>query len=340
MIVLSADIEYQVNQFKLKFQIELPAGQIHALIGASGSGKTTLLRLLCGIAKPGRGRITCGDKVLFDHMLKIFVPPQKRNIGLIFQDYALFEHMTVFENIGYGIDKNKRNNVANEWLERIGLHGKADAYPADLSGGEKQRVALARALAASPDVLLMDEPFAALNSQLRLELRRMLKQLIKESGIPVVIAIHDLNEAQLIADYVSVLSHGELLQRGSVDKVFAAPNSIRSAQALGWHNILKVRRISEHNLIVNNVQIYFETLIPEKVSHIALPTDAFKLEPLNPQIKGKLLDIVKLDDFLYCDVQVDNETFLRIKLAIPASHLSIGVEYGFTIFTDKVVLLS
>lgn len=334
-----ADVEYTINHFDLKFQIKLQPGQIHALVGASGSGKTTLLRLLCGLLQPERGQIKCGDKILFDSCNKISLPPQKRNIGLIFQDYALFEHMTVGQNIGYGVSKVNQEYIVTDWLNRIGLKDKTNVYPSNLSGGERQRVALARALAAAPDVLLMDEPFAALNTQLRYELRLQLKQIIKISGIPVIVAIHDLKEAQLLADVVSVMSKGKLLQTGPVNEVFETPNSMLSAHALGWHNILKIREYKSGSAAVSGGVIPLEIPNFKNFTYIAFPADAIVVENQNPHIKGKILDVVRVRDRFYCDVQIDNDTCLQLELYGPELQLSVGSECGFKVNTDKAVFL-
>ena len=233
----------QQNKFMLDAEIELKAGCITALVGPSGSGKTSFMRLIAGLEKPQSGFIRSADKFLYHDEKKICTVPQKRKVGLMFQDYALFDHLTITENIAYGVEKSKRKKVVEFWLQRISLSHRAKDYPHMLSGGEKQRVALARVLACEPDILLLDEPFSALDTILRHELRRELQLLIKDSAIPVLIATHDLVEARLMADQISVMVKGKIIRQGEISEVFRHPNSVEAARALGWQNILPVEKI-------------------------------------------------------------------------------------------------
>jgi len=222
-------------------EIELSCGSITALVGASGSGKSSLLRLLTGLMKPDSGYIHSDGVCWFASTRNRNLAVQQRKVGMVFQDYALFEHLSVYDNIAYGVvPKANRQQVVADWLERINLRHKADVYPQDLSGGEKQRVALARVLATKPDVLLLDEPFSALDTHLRHDLRRALQSIICDTQIPVLIATHDLDEARFLADSIYVLSGGKIIQHGPVPEVFQTPKTIQAAKVLGWQNILLV----------------------------------------------------------------------------------------------------
>ena len=238
--MFSAKLTFQRNRFNLEAEIELNAGCITALVGPSGSGKTSFMRLMAGLEKPKSGYICSNNHFLYHEENKIFISPQKRKVGLMFQDYVLFDHLTIEDNIAYGIEKPRRKSLVEFWLQQINLSHRAKDFPNMLSGGEKQRVALARALACEPDVLLLDEPFSALDTLLRHELRREIQLLIKDSGVPVLIATHDLVEARLIADQISVMVDGRIICHGEISDVFHQPNSVAAARALGWQNILPV----------------------------------------------------------------------------------------------------
>ncbi|MCF7926365.1 MAG: ABC transporter ATP-binding protein [Candidatus Izimaplasma sp.] len=186
-----------------EFSLLIKKGDIVALIGRSGSGKSTVLRLITGLETPIKGRITVNNKVFFDKHTNL--PPEKRNVGMVFQDFALFPHMTVKKNVAYGLDhlsKQKKAARVNELLELVGLSHKEKNYPHQLSGGEKQRIALARALAPKPDMILLDEPFSNLDTELKDAIRDQLKAIIKQTGVTCIFVTHDLKDAKQIADKV------------------------------------------------------------------------------------------------------------------------------------------
>ncbi len=208
--------------------LDIRSGELIALLGPSGSGKTTLLRLIAGLERPTEGAIFFGDE---DASQKTV---QERNIGFVFQHYALFRHMTVAENIGFGLKVRDGSNRptdseikrrASELLDLVQLSGLEKRYPAQLSGGQRQRVALARALAIEPRVLLLDEPFGALDAQVRRELRRWLREIHDRTGHTTVFVTHDQEEALELADRVVVMSQGTIEQVGSADDVYDRPNS-------------------------------------------------------------------------------------------------------------------
>ncbi|MDY0323527.1 MAG: ABC transporter ATP-binding protein [Candidatus Carbobacillus sp.] len=180
--------------------IELQQGERVALLGPSGRGKTTLLRLIAGLEKPERGRIILGGRVLTDE--KTFVPPEARRIGMVFQDYALFPHLTVFENIAFGLfrlSRRERQKRAEEVLALVKLEDYTHRYPHELSGGQEQRVALARAIAPKPELILLDEPFSNLDPSLRTSLRQALRTLLETERITAILVTHDLGDAQAVA---------------------------------------------------------------------------------------------------------------------------------------------
>lgn len=195
------------------FSLSASRGTILAILGESGSGKSTVLRLLSGLEVPEQGEIKINGKVVADQ--HTFVPPEERNIGMVFQDYALFPHMTVAKNICFGLkhmDRAKKNRRSQEVLALVDLQGFEHRYPHELSGGQQQRVALARALAPQPDVLLLDEPFSNLDAMLQARIRDELKEILTRAGITAILVTHDQEDARRVADQVVVMEHGEIKQ--------------------------------------------------------------------------------------------------------------------------------
>lgn len=224
--------------------LDIRSGELIALLGPSGSGKTTLLRLIAGLESPTAGQIFFGHE---DASLKTV---QERNIGFVFQHYALFRHMTVLDNISFGLRIRKADRRpakadirarAMELIDLVQLTGMERRYPAQLSGGQRQRVALARAMAVEPNVLLLDEPFGALDAQVRKELRRWLRDIHNRTGHTTVFVTHDQEEALELADRVVVMSQGKIEQAGTPDEIYDAPNSPFVFSFIGQSNILPVR---------------------------------------------------------------------------------------------------
>ena len=224
--------------------LDIAAGELVALLGPSGSGKTTLLRILAGLDVPTSGR------VLFDREDALKLTVQERNVGLVFQNYALFRHMTVLENIGFGLRVRPRDHRpsrketrrrALELLDFVQLSGLEKRYPSQLSGGQRQRVAFARALAIEPRLLLLDEPFGALDAKVRRELRRWLREIHDKTGHTTVFVTHDQEEALELADRVVVMSEGRIEQIGTPDEVYDQPNSPFVFSFIGESSSLPVR---------------------------------------------------------------------------------------------------
>ena len=224
--MLRAEVDHAVGGIELEIRFEVPAGRCLALAGPSGAGKTTILRLLAGTARPDRGRIANRDTVWVDTAAGVWCPPEERGCGYVFQDYALFPHLSAWRNVAYGLRSRpaaERRRTALALLDQLGLANRADAKPATLSGGERQRVALARALAPSPQVLLLDEPLSALDARTRARAGRELSQTVRELDVPVVLVTHEFTDAALLGDEIGVLDHGRLIQRGGASELAAAP---------------------------------------------------------------------------------------------------------------------
>lgn len=217
--------------------IEIKKGEMAALLGPSGCGKTTLLRMIAGFETPTSGTIRVNGRVIND------MPPQQRKIGIVFQDYAIFPTMTVFDNIAYGlkikkVSKEEIYTSVMEYLGLVGLVGYEKRMPSQLSGGQQQRVALARALITKPEVLLLDEPLSNLDAALRLRIRKEIRKIQQALGITAVFVTHDQEEALSIADKIFVMRNGSLMQAGSPAEIYARPQNDFVADFIGKSNIL------------------------------------------------------------------------------------------------------
>ncbi|GAA2857080.1 ABC transporter ATP-binding protein [Streptosporangium fragile] len=218
--------------------LTVPDGAFMCLLGPSGCGKTTTLRMIAGLEQPTAGTITVGDRVLDSVERGRYVPPEKREMGLVFQNYALWPHLSVRENVEFGLRMRKvpaarRRARAEEALQMVHVDGAMDRYPSQLSGGQQQRVALARMLAVDPAVLLLDEPLSNLDARLRLEMRAELKRIHEESGATIVFVTHDQLEALTMATHVAVMDEGELQQLAPPMEMYARPANRFVAEFVG-----------------------------------------------------------------------------------------------------------
>ena len=236
--------------------LSIPSGELVALLGPSGSGKTTLLRIIAGLETPGSGRIKFnGEDTTQSHV-------RERKVGFVFQHYALFKHMTVFDNVAFGLNvrprqarpsKGEIRDRVTELLRLVQLEVMADRYPSQLSGGQRQRIALARALAVEPQVLLLDEPFGALDAQVRAELRRWLRRLHDEIHVTSVFVTHDQEEALEVADRIVVMNKGKIEQAGTPDQVYEHPANPFVLNFLGNVNLFHGRIQSDLGAGENSV---------------------------------------------------------------------------------------
>ena len=233
MACLRVDLAVALGGFSADLAVAVPAGGTLAVAGPSGAGKSTLLRVAAGLLRPDRGRVALGEEVWLDTQAGVDVAPERRGCGYVFQDYALFGHLPVWQNVGYALPRRGRRNAAMPWLERFGLHALADARPRTLSGGERQRVALARALAARPRVLLLDEPLSALDARTRARATAQLRGLLRDAEVPCLLVTHDFAEAAVLGDEVAIVDGGRLIQRGTAADLAATPASAFVADFTG-----------------------------------------------------------------------------------------------------------
>jgi len=232
----------QTAPIPLRLQISIHPGELLALVGPSGSGKTTILRTIAGLYQPQYGYIQCHDDIWLDTRHSIHEPPQRRRAGLVFQDYALFPHLDVLEHLTVAMDsgtETARRREALRLLEIVHLKGLENRYPHELSGGQQQRVAVARALARQPRVLLLDEPFSAVDQMTRQRLQHELARLRRQIEVPIILVTHDLTEATALADRICVLHGGDALQTATPDELFRKPLSPQVARLIGHYNVFR-----------------------------------------------------------------------------------------------------
>lgn len=347
MVTLSIQIQnvskkYGAFQALEDISVHIQSGELVALLGPSGSGKTSLLRVIAGLETTDVGDI------LFDGQSITNRHPKERNVGFVFQHYALFRHMTVFDNVAYGLkvrprksrpSKQEITNKVMELLQLVKLENYANRYPTQLSGGQRQRVALARALAVEPKVLLLDEPFGALDAKVRKELRRWLRKLHDEFHITSIFVTHDQEEALDVADRIVVMNNGKIEQIGSPDEVYTNPNSPFVYDFLGNVNLFKGRlhngklmqgevaldvpdalTHTNDNVIgyVRPHDIHIEKTIipgtvPVKISHIHLLGPIVQIELRREDLDEFLEAELSKEQFFHLQLKVGDQVFVKPK---------------------------
>jgi len=268
------DIEKQLGSFHLKVKLET-GNETLALLGASGCGKSMTLKCIAGIEKPDRGRIVVDDVVLFDSEKKINLTPQQRHTGLLFQNYALFPNMTVLQNIRCGAnwepDKGKREEAVRTVMEHFDLSDLARHLPHQLSGGQQQRVALARILVSNPRILLLDEPFSALDSHLRFKLEQEVRQVIRAFRKTVLLVSHDRDELFRMAERIAVMDSGKIQAMGSRSEVFQNPRTRKAAILTGCKNISDIAVLKSGEIRATDWDINLEAVrIPEDTTAVGI----------------------------------------------------------------------
>ncbi len=282
---LYVDIEKKLEDFNLKVNFETDC-EIFALLGSSGCGKTMTLKCIAGIEKPDKGVIRLGERVLFDSEAGINLPVRKRRVGYLFQDYALFPHMTVMENIACGGSRR-----AEEYIKKFYLSGKENMYPDRLSGGEKQRTAIARMLAASPDLIMFDEPLSAVDSYLKSELEAEILTAAEELGGQALIVSHDMGEIYRMAERIAVMGSGEISGIQDKKDLFERPNSVAAARLTGCENISLVKADAKGNYVAEDWGITVRPPQGQSCRYAALKSEDIKVFVENPKCGNDFIKV-------------------------------------------------
>lgn len=295
-MALSVNIEKKLGNFHLKVEFE-GKNEILSILGASGCGKSMTLKCIAGIEKPDKGSIVLDGITLFDSEKKINLPPQKRKVGYLFQQYALFPNMTVEQNIACGVrDKNRKNEVVASMIKAMNLEGMEKKKPDQLSGGQQQRVALARILANEPEVLLLDEPFSALDSHLRFQIEQEVHELMRSFGKTVILVSHDRDEVFRLSDSIAIMHDGTMETVGEKKEVFHDPKTRNGAILTGCKNISEVEILDENYIYAKDWD--FELYAPNLRCHgirSALP------------LAGPVRENIKYAGIRMHDIELSNE---------------------------------
>lgn len=275
-----------------KISFSLTEGELACLLGPSGCGKTTILRAISGFLPLVSGRIELDDVTISDSEINVL--PERRNIGMVFQDHALFPHLTIAKNIDFGLHKlrsEERQQKVSRLLDLVGMPGYQDRYPHELSGGQAQRVALARAIAPQPKLLLLDEPFSNLDTELRESLGRDIRKLLMEMGVTAIMVTHDQHDAFALGDKVGVMSNGELLQWDNSFNLYHTPNSRFVANFIGDGVLVKGKMVKENTVVTAFGEIRGETvsqsLLDSDVDLLLRPDDVYHNN--DSSIRGKII---------------------------------------------------
>ena len=272
MILELKELNKSFDKAVLKdINLEIEQGQIVSILGKSGSGKTTLLNIIAGFEKANSGSLHINGEIIFDK--KKNKKPQERNIGFVFQNYALFPHLTVEKNLLFGVKNKKDKTLVQELLEMVDLQGYEKKYPHQLSGGEQQRISIARVLATNPDIILLDEPFSSIDTLLKTEIEKDLLALIKKSGKTAIFVTHDPKEAMAISDKIAFIENGEIIQYATPEDIYHHPKSKKLASFFGIANFIdeKCYRLNQIHLDKQ------EGMYKAQLNHVIFRGDYYEL---------------------------------------------------------------
>ncbi|WP_226576131.1 ABC transporter ATP-binding protein [Acuticoccus sediminis] len=325
-----------------KVALDLPKGTLLTLLGPSGCGKTTVLRMIAGFVDPSRGEI------LLDGVDVTRVPPEKRGTAMVFQNYALFPHMTVFDNVAFGLRLRREKRAAltrmvNEALDLVRLGDFARRYPGELSGGQQQRAALARCLVIEPKVLLLDEPFGALDRHLREGMQTELRKLQQQLGITTVLVTHDQQEALALSDYIAVMNHGRVEQFGAPREVYDRPRSRFVADFMGVSNMIPGRVRASGSGRVFEAERYGTFALPATGGEadgdalLALRPDALRLDPAG--LPGEVSFATLTGSHYVCEVRLDAGGELTVNLPRTDPRAAAGTRISVSADPAETVIL-
>jgi molybdate transport system ATP-binding protein len=355
---------FQSKQIPLDVELQCSPGKLLALVGPSGSGKSTILRCIAGLYRPANGYIRCAGRTWLDTETGIDLPPQLRRTGLVFQDFSLFPHLNVQQNIEIALNpqlsKRRRAEKALQLLEHVNLAGLERRFPQTLSGGQKQRVALARALAREPAILLLDEPFSAVDQVTRRKLKLQTLQLTRGLNIPIILVTHDLEEAAMLADTMCVLHAGKTLQSGTPVELFERPVTTLVARLVDVRNLFPARiegqcpELESTFLNCNGLRIEApygsEWRDGESVYWSVSPASLLMHSRIRPSkgirenpVAGKVLELIMIGGTCTAIVRAESSS-LDFTLELPLhvanrNHLQVGEVIGFSVLKKSVHIM-
>ena len=328
---LEINIEKDLGTFKLKTSFNSDYGSL-GFLGESGSGKSMCLKCIAGLETPDKGKIVINDKVLFDSEKKINLPPQERKIGYLFQKYALFPNMNIEENLSIALNnlsKQEKKNLSNEYIEKFHLTGLNKRYPWQLSGGQQQRVALARALITSPEILLLDEPFSALDHHLRHSMEKELLNTLKDYNGDIIFVTHDIEECYRVCSNILVFNKGIALNKRDKNDLFNFPQSLVEAKLTGCKNISRAKKISDNKVYAIDwgYEVTLNHEVPENISYIGIRSHNILLSDDN--------NSMNVFNFQVTDI-LENPFDITISLNSPLSTGNINIKLNKENFALKV----
>lgn len=348
----------QVQPINLDVELHCKSGEILALVGPSGAGKSTVLRCIAGLHSAKLGQISCSNQTWFDSDRKINATPQQRRIGMVFQHYALFPHLTVYENVRLALTQQDSKHKIADLLEQVHLTGLEERFPHQLSGGQQQRVAIARALAREPEVLLLDEPFSAVDKVTRRKLYLELNTLRRSLEMPIILVTHDLDEAAMLADSLCVIHNGKTLQQGQPDHVLHRPRNVEVARQVDVRNLLTAKLINvDGNLVLEwhgyqiSVKHTDEFSSGQKVHWTVSPAKVLLHQRVRPSrgehenpVIGVVRELITLKGVTTVLINIENTNNEVIQMDVPEhvamrNELTIGDKITVSILSDAIHLM-
>jgi molybdate transport system ATP-binding protein len=351
--MIQIDISKTLKSNRFRFSFSGSTNRV-VVFGPSGSGKTLLLKMIAGFFDPDRGEISVEGLHLFSKRGKVSLPIHQRNIGYLPQEYTLFPNMNVRENIQYGIKTRKHSvnpDKIENLVERMGIASKMDQYPRELSGGQKQRVALARAILVKPKILLLDEPFSALDSSIRESLRDLVIDIADEMQIVTLFVTHDLEEAFIFGEEIVLVNHGEVIEFGSKRKIFDSPLYAETANLMGFINIWPVKRLQDQEVRSDQGHVFTHQgdytpdynhlcIRPENIMFIRedVPNKASLKKNM---VSGTITEIHHRGKYMNLVMKTDKELQLTINLPVHAFKrlkLSTGKQCNVSLKEESIIL--
>jgi ABC-type sulfate/molybdate transport systems ATPase subunit len=328
MMSLSVSIRKVLSGFTLDVEFETNGGAL-GILGPSGSGKSMTLRCIAGLDRPDTGRIVLNGRVLFDSETSVDLPARERNVGMLFQNYALFPHMTVSENIGFGLvsySRGIRRQKVEEMINMVHLQGLEARYPRELSGGQQQRVALARALSVNPECLLLDEPFSALDDHLRNLMIREFTESVDSYKGAMLFVTHNIDEAFRVCDNILVLAGGSVQGKGETHEVFENPPTFDAARITGCKNISPAAKVSDREVYADDweTSLQYRDNLSSDVSFVGIRANYLAMSDSENDKNTFLCDVVGTSESLFRMI-----VFLR-PVKLPKDRSSLPLQWDIS----------